>query len=389
MQYLRDESDLPNLTLDELTRYSRHIILPNIGVEGQKKLKKSKVLIVGGGALGSPIGLYLAAAGVGTIGIADFDEVDESNLQRQIIHKTKNVGKKKTSSAKEAILDINPYVNVPAFDVKITAQNAFEVLKDFDIIADCTDNFPARYLINDACVLLGKPLVYGSIFRFEGQSSVFWAKEGACYRCVFPTPPPEGFAPSCGEAGVFGVLPGIIGSIQANEIIKLIIGAKNQTLINRLLLLNAWDMKFKELRLQKDDNCPICGKNPSIKELVDYEFFCSLKDKEKIIIKNIGVEELKRKIDNNEKLNIVDVREKYEFEMAHIENSKLIPLGEILTRKGEIDISVPTVVLCKSGVRSVYAIKELKKDGFEGELLNLEDGILAWAHKIDKTMAKY
>ncbi|MDR1460988.1 MAG: molybdopterin-synthase adenylyltransferase MoeB [Campylobacteraceae bacterium] len=383
------KGSLPNLTPDEITRYSRHIILPNVGLEGQKKLKKSRVLIVGGGALGSPIGLYLASAGVGTIGIADFDEVDVSNLQRQIIHKTKNIGKKKTLSAKEAILDINPHINVLTFDTKITAQNALEVLKDFDIVADCTDNFPARYLINDACVLLDKPLVYGSIFRFEGQSSVFWSKKGACYRCVFPTPPSVGFAPSCAEAGVFGVLPGIIGSIQANEIIKLIIGAENKTLINRLLVFDAWNMKFKELRLQKDDNCPICSKTPSIKELIDYEFFCGVKDKEEIIVKNISAEELKQKIDNNEKINIIDVREKDEFDIAHIRGSRLIPLSEISARKSEIDIKIPTVVLCKSGIRSAYAIKKLKKDEFKGELLNLEDGILAWARKIDKTMTKY
>jgi adenylyltransferase/sulfurtransferase len=389
MQHFSNAGILPNLSPDEITRYSRHIILPNVGIEGQKKLKKSKVLIVGGGALGSPIGLYLAAAGVGTIGIVDFDEVDVSNLQRQIIHKTKNIGKRKTLSAKEAILDINPHINVLIFDTKLTSQNALEILKDFDIIADCTDNFPARYLVNDACVLLGKPLVYGSIFRFEGQSSVFWSKKGACYRCVFPFPPPIGFAPSCGEAGVFGVLPGIVGSIQANEAIKLIIGGEDGTLINRLLVFDAWKMKFKELRLQKDDNCPICSKTPSIKELIDYEFFCGLKNEEEIVVKNISAEELKLKIDNNEKFNIIDVREEYEFEIARIEDSKLIPLGEILVRKDEIDDKIPTVVLCKSGVRSVYAIKELKKDGFKGELLNLEDGILSWAYRVDKTMAKY
>ncbi|MDR1555077.1 MAG: molybdopterin-synthase adenylyltransferase MoeB [Campylobacteraceae bacterium] len=379
----------PNLSPDEITRYSRHIILPNVGLDGQKKLKNSKVLIIGGGALGSPVGLYLAAAGVGTIGIVDFDEVDVSNLQRQIIHKTKNVGKKKTVSAKEAILDINPYVNVLIFDTKLTSQNALEILEDFDIVVDCTDNFPARYLVNDSCVLLGKPLIYGSIFRFEGQSSVFWSKKGACYRCIFPTPPPAGFAPSCGEAGVFGVLPGIIGSIQANEAIKLIIGGEDETLINRLLVFDAWKMKFKELRLQKDDNCPVCGKTPSIRGLTDYEFFCGLKNEEEIVINNINAKELKQKIDSNEKINIIDVREEYEFEIARIKGSKLIPLGEISTRKGEIDESIPTVVICKSGVRSVYAIQELKKEGFKGELLNLEDGILSWAYIIDKTMAKY
>ncbi|MDR3177901.1 MAG: molybdopterin-synthase adenylyltransferase MoeB [Campylobacteraceae bacterium] len=380
---------LPNLSPDEVTRYSRHIILPNVGIDGQKRLKKSRVLIVGGGALGSPIALYLAAAGVGTIGIVDFDEVDVSNLQRQVIHKTRNVGKKKTLSAKEAILDINPHVNVLIFDTKLTSQNALEILRDFDIVADCTDNFPARYLINDACVLLGKPLIYGSIFRFEGQSSVFWAKKGACYRCVFPSPPPAGFAPSCGEAGVFGVLPAIIGSIQANETIKLIIGGEDETLINRLLVFDAWKMRFKELRLRKDDNCPICGKTPSIKELADYEFFCGLKSEKDVEIKNISAEELRRKIDNNEKFNIIDVREEYEFKIAHIDGSKLIPLGEISSRRGEIDDKIPAVILCKSGVRSVYAIKELRKLGFKGELLNLKEGILSWAYKIDKTMAKY
>ncbi|MDR0407669.1 MAG: molybdopterin-synthase adenylyltransferase MoeB [Campylobacteraceae bacterium] len=386
MRHLHDTADF---TSDEMTRYSRHIILPNVGVEGQKKLKKSKVLIIGSGALGSPVGLYLAAAGVGNIGIVDFDKVDISNLQRQIIHKTKNVGKKKTISAKEAILDVNPHTNILIFNTKLTSQNALEILKDFDVVVDCTDNFPARYLVNDACVLLDKPMIYGSIFRFKGQSSVFWGKKGACYRCVFPTPPPVGFAPSCGEAGVFGVLPGIIGSIQANETIKLILGVQEETLINRLLTLDAWKMEFKEFRFQKDDNCPVCGKTPFIKKLMDYEFFCGLEDKKEITVKNICVEKLKQRVDNNEKLNIIDVREEYEFKIAHIKGSKLIPLEEIAARMDEIDDSIPTVVLCKSGIRSIYAIKELKKEGFKGELLNLKDGIVAWAHKIDKTMAKY
>ncbi|MDR3346454.1 MAG: molybdopterin-synthase adenylyltransferase MoeB [Campylobacteraceae bacterium] len=384
-----DESvTLPNLTQDEITRYSRHIILPNVGMEGQKRLKQSKVLLVGGGALGSPIALYLAAAGVGSIGIVDFDEVDVTNLQRQIIHTVKNVGKLKTESAKEAILGINPHVNVITFNTKLTSENALDIIKDFDIVADCTDNFPARYLVNDACVLLKKPLAYGSIFRFEGQASLFWAEKGACYRCLFPSPPPPGFAPSCGEGGVFGVLPGIIGCIQANEIIKLIIGAE-ELLINRLLLFDAWKMRFTQIKMAKDENCPICGKNPTITKLVDYEFFCGLKSEDESEVEHISVHELKRKIDNNEKINIIDVRERDEFEIARLENSVNIPLNSVATSVGKINGNVDTVVLCKSGVRSVYAIQILSRSGFKGRLLNLKDGILAWADEIDSTMTKY
>ncbi|MDR0761777.1 MAG: molybdopterin-synthase adenylyltransferase MoeB [Campylobacteraceae bacterium] len=379
---------MEELTQDEITRYSRHIILPNVGLEGQKRLKNARILIVGGGALGSPSALYLAAAGIGNIGIVDFDRVDVTNLQRQIIHTNDNIGKLKTESAKEGIARLNPLVKVTIFDTKLTSDNALDIIKDFDIVVDCTDNFPARYLTNDACVLLDKPLVYGSIFRFDAQASVFWAKKGACYRCLFSSPPPPELAPSCGEGGVFGVLPGIIGSIQANEVIKLVLGAQD-TLIGRLIILDAWKMRFTQIKVQKDENCPVCGKNPTIKKLIDYEDFCAVKTPKIGSFKNINVYTLKQKIDKGEKINIIDVREPFEFEMGNIKNSVNIPLNSIVSRMNEIDESKESVILCKSGVRSVYAIKALKKEGFGGKVLNLKGGIMEWASKIDSTIAEY
>jgi adenylyltransferase/sulfurtransferase len=357
-------------------------------LEGQIKLKNARVLIVGGGALGSPVALYLAAAGVGNIGIVDMDEVDVTNLQRQIIHTNANIGKLKTKSAEEAIARLNPLVKVNVFNTKLTSQNAINIIRKFDIVVDCTDNFPARYLINDACVLLGKPIVYGSIFRFDAQMSIFWAKKGHCYRCLFPLPPPAELAPSCGEGGVLGSMAGIVGSIQANETIKLILEAPD-TLIGRLLILDAWKMRFVQLKVSKDENCSVCGKRPTIKKLIDYEFFCAAKPQQTSDFKDISVTELKKRIDKGEKINIIDVREPFEFEMTNIAGSVNIPLNSVVSCAGEIDNSKPSVILCKSGVRSVYAINILKNGGFKGEIFNLKGGVMEWAEVIDKSMVKY
>jgi len=377
------------LSREEITRYSRHLILPEVGLEGQKKLKNGKVLLIGSGGLGAPIALYLAAAGVGTIGIVDFDEVDISNLQRQIIHTTKDIGRPKIASAADKIKAINPHTKVVSFNTKLTSENALDIIKDFDAVADCTDNFPTRYLVNDACVILKKPNFYGSIFRFDGQTSVFWAKEGPCYRCLYPSPPPSGFVPSCGEGGVLGVLPGIVGCIQANEIIKFLLGAKD-LLIGRLLTFDAWRMKFRELKIQKDDNCPICGKHQTIKKLIDYEDFCGLKhNKEETAVDEIEAVSLKERLDKGETINIIDIRESHEYAIAKLPNSKVIPLGQVVRRMEEINPKNDTVFVCKVGTRSIYAIKALKEAGFEGRLLNLKNGVLAWADSVDKEMIRY
>jgi adenylyltransferase/sulfurtransferase len=392
-------TELPALTNEEIARYSRHLILPEVGVEGQRKLKAAKVLMIGTGGLGAPSGMYLAAAGVGRIGIVDFDVVDESNLQRQIIHGTKDVGRPKIESARDRIKDINPHVQVDSFETRLTSENALELFRDYDVIVDGTDNFQTRYLVNDACVLTGKPNVYGSIFRFEGQASVFWADadngRGACYRCLYPEPPPPGLVPSCAEGGVLGVLPGIVGSIQANETIKLILG-DGDTLINRLLLFDAWKMRFRELKLRKDPDCPICGENASIKELIDYEEFCGLKTQPQEssqttgpVMEEITASELKRRLDQGDDLQIIDVREPHEYEIARLPNTKLIPLGIVVERKGEIDPERITVVHCKAGGRSAKAIHALKEAGFAGRLINLAGGITAWSNDVDPSVAKY
>ena len=383
-------ADLPTLSTNEYARYSRHLILPEVGLEGQRKLKNARVLCIGTGGLGSPLGLYLAAAGIGTLGIVDFDVVDESNLQRQIIHGTKDVGRPKIASAKDRLFDVNPNVNVEAFETRLTSENALELFKDFDVIVDGTDNFQTRYLVNDAAVLTGKPNVYGSIFRFEGQASVFWAEKGACYRCLYPEPPPPGLVPSCAEGGVLGVLPGIVGLIQANEVIKVILGAEG-ILLNRLLLFDAWKMKFRELKLKKNPNCPLCGDNPTITELVDYEEFCGLKQAviEEKQIEEITATELKNLFDANPNLQVIDVREPFEVEIAKIPNTKLIPLGEVVNRANEIDATQTTIVHCKGGVRSAKAIKALQDNGFAGKLLNLKGGILAWSDEVDSSVPKY
>jgi molybdopterin/thiamine biosynthesis adenylyltransferase/rhodanese-related sulfurtransferase/molybdopterin converting factor small subunit len=384
------EARTTELSNDEIARYSRHLILPEVGLEGQKKLKNARVLTIGTGGLGSPLGLYLAAAGVGTIGVVDFDVVDSSNLQRQIIHGTKDVGRPKIESARDRLQDINPHVNVEAFETRLTSENAIELFKEFDVIVDGTDNFPTRYLVNDASVLTGKPNVYGSIFRFEGQASVFWAEKGACYRCLYPEPPPPGLVPSCAEGGVLGVLPGIVGTIQANEVIKVILGAEG-ILLNRLLLFDAWKMTFRQLKLQKDPECPLCGDNPTIKELIDYEQFCGLKDpvEAKTDLEEITATELKALFDSGADFQLIDVREPHEFEIARIPTAKLIPLGEVVNRICEIKGSKTTVVQCKGGVRSAKAIQYLKDAGFEGRLINLKGGIGAWSDQVDPSVPKY
>ena len=381
---------LPELSNEEIARYSRHLILPEVGIEGQRKLKNARVLTIGTGGLGSPLGLYLAAAGVGTIGIVDFDVVDESNLQRQIIHGTKDVGRPKIASAADRLRDINPNTNIEAFETRLSSENALELFKDFDVIVDGTDNFPTRYLVNDASVLTGKPNVYGSIFRFEGQASVFWAEKGACYRCLYPEPPPPGLVPSCAEGGVLGVLPGIVGTIQANEVLKVILGAEG-ILLNRLLLFDAWTMNFRQLKLRKNPECPLCGDNPTIKELVDYEEFCGLKQPEEVKpeIEEITASELNSWIQGQTDFQLIDVREPHEFEIAHIPGAKLVPLGEVVNRICEIKGPQTTVVQCKGGVRSAKAIGYLKDAGFEGRLINLKGGIGAWSDEVDSSVPKY
>ena len=384
-----DNSVLPELSHDEITRYSRHLILPEVGMEGQKKLKNSRVLLIGTGGLGAPLAMYLAAAGIGTIGLVDFDVVDESNLQRQIIHGTRDIGRPKTASAKDRIKSINPKVNVITFNTALTSQNALEIIKDFDVVADGTDNFPTRYLVNDACVLLNKPNVYGSIFRFEGQSSVFYAAKGACYRCLYPDPPPPGLVPSCAEGGVLGVLPGIVGCIQANETIKLIIGG-GDSLINRLLVFDAWKMRFRELKLVKDPKCPVCGDNPVIKELIDYEDFCGLKKPvEEEPVEEITAVELKKLFDDKADLQVVDIRQPHELVIGKLPNTKAIPLGQIVRRQSELDPTLDTIVVCKVGVRSVLAIRALRDSGYTGRLFNLKDGMNSWAQNVDQSMARY
>ncbi len=381
--------ELPELSNAEIARYSRHLILPEVGLEGQRKLKAARVLMIGTGGLGSPLGLYLAAAGVGTLGLVDFDVVDESNLQRQIIHGTKDVGRAKIASATDRLQDINPNTKVEAFETRLSSDNALELFKDFDVIVDGTDNFPTRYLVNDACVLTGKPNVYGSIFRFEGQASVFWAEKGACYRCLYPEPPPPGLVPSCAEGGVLGVLPGIVGTIQANEVIKVLLGAEG-ILLNRLLLFDAWKMAFRELKLKKDPNCPLCGPNATIKDLIDYEEFCGLKQPvAEPEFEEVTAAELDAWYKGNVDFHLLDVREPFEAEIAKLPNAQLIPLGQIVNRICEIPKNKTVVVHCKGGVRSKKAITYLKDSGYKGRLINLTGGIGAWSDTVDPEIPKY
>jgi adenylyltransferase/sulfurtransferase len=380
------------LTNDEVRRYSRHLILPEVGMAGQKKICSASVLCIGAGGLGSPIAMYLAAAGIGKIGIVDFDSVDFSNLQRQIIHTTEDVGRPKTVSAKETINAINPNVEVVLHNARLTSENALDIIGQYDVVVDGTDNFPTRYLTNDACVLLKKANVYGSIFRFEGQASVFAPHLGGpCYRCLYPEPPPPGMVPSCAEGGVLGVLPGIIGTIQATEIIKLALG-KGGTLVNRLLLFNALDMKFRELKLRRDPQCPICGDNPTITKLIDYEQFCGISPEPTVPAFNpdeVTVQEMKKALDDP-KLNIkvIDVREPDEYQIAHIKGVPLIPLGTLPQKFTDLDPNQALYVHCKSGMRSLKAVQFLKEQGFK-YAKSVKGGILAWADEIDHSVPKY
>jgi adenylyltransferase/sulfurtransferase len=377
------------LTNDEILRYSRHLIMPEVGMAGQQKLKAARVLCIGAGGLGSPLTLYLAAAGVGTLGIVDFDVVDFTNLQRQIIHSTADVGRKKLDSAAEKLKAINPFINLKTFETRLTSANALELFREFDIVADGTDNFPTRYLVNDACVLTGKPNVYGSIFRFEGQASVFATEEGPCYRCLYPEPPPPGLVPSCAEGGVLGILPGLVGVMQATEVIKLILG-QGEPLIGRLLLIDALGMKFRELKLRKNPDCPACGTHPSITKLIDYNEFCGIRGEEKPVetgMPEMQVEELKRRLDAGEDLYVLDVREPHEYQICNI-GGHLIPLGDLPKRVNELDSSREIVAHCRSGVRSAKAVGFLQQAGFK-KVHNLAGGILAWADRVDPKMPKY
>jgi adenylyltransferase/sulfurtransferase len=383
------KSQAAALNNDEILRYSRHLIMPEVGMEGQQRLKAARVLCIGAGGLGSPLTLYLTAAGVGTLGIVDFDVVDYTNLQRQIIHSTADVGRKKLESAAEKLKAINPFLNLRTFDTKLTSENALELFREFDIIADGTDNFPTRYLVNDACVLSGKPNVYGSIFRFEGQASVFATDEGPCYRCLYPEPPPPGLVPSCAEGGVLGILPGLVGIIQATETIKLILG-KGEPLIGRLLLVDALGMNFRQVKLRKNPDCPACGAHPTITKLIDYNEFCGIRGEEKPVetgVPEIQVEELKRRLDRGENIFVLDVREPNEYQISNI-GGYLIPLGDLPKRVNELDTSREIVAHCRSGVRSAKAVNFLQQAGFK-KVTNLAGGILAWADRVDPKMPKY
>lgn len=378
------------LTFEEFRRYGRHLILPEVGLKGQVKLKESKVLVVGAGGLGCPVTIYLAAAGIGTVGIVDFDKVDSSNLQRQVIYSTKDVGRPKVEVAKERVLALNPNVNVKTYAVTLTSDNAREILRDYDVIIDGTDNFPTRYLLNDACKFEKKPLVYASIFRFEGQVSVFDASKGPCYRCLYPQPPPPGLVPSCAEGGVLGLLPGIIGLIQANEAVKLILGI-GEPLIGRLVLFDALKMEFRELKIRKDPSCPLCGQNPTINELIDYEQFCGLHAAPERIYEgkfSITPEELKEKIEKGENVVLLDVREEFEREICKLPNDVWIPLGQLHENVHKLSTADEIVAYCHTGSRSLRAVMMLRELGFR-RVVNLAGGIDAWAEKIDNSMPRY
>jgi molybdopterin/thiamine biosynthesis adenylyltransferase/rhodanese-related sulfurtransferase len=379
------------LSNEEVARYSRHLIMPEVGMEGQLKLKAASVLCVGAGGLGSPVAMYLAAAGVGRIGIVDFDVVDHSNLQRQVIHGTPDVGRLKLDSARDRLNALNPEVTVETHHVALSSENALQLLADYDIIVDGTDNFPTRYLVNDACVILGKPNVYGSIFRFEGQASVFATKDGPCYRCLYPEPPPPGLVPSCAEGGVLGILPGVVGTIQATEAVKLIIGV-GEPLVNRFMIYDALRMRFRELKLRKDPECPVCGDQPTVTELIDYDRFCGitpeLTSSESPAGVEATVEDLKTQIDRGSDVFILDVREPQEFQICRIPGSTLIPLGDLPQRLVELEGHDDMVVHCKSGARSAKAVKLLREAGFS-RAKNLRGGILAWIDRVDPSLPKY
>ncbi len=386
---------LPALSADEIKRYSRHLILSEVGMDGQRKLKAAKVLCIGAGGLGSPVAMYLAAAGVGTIGIVDFDTVDVSNLQRQILHGTSDVGRSKLASARDTLKDLNPHVNVITHEVALSSANALDLFRGYDVVVDGTDNFPTRYLVNDACVLLGIPNAYGSIFRFEGQASVFATKDGPCYRCLYPEPPPPGLVPSCAEAGVLGILPGLIGTIQATEAVKIILGM-GQTLAGRFLIYDAMKMRFRELTLRKDPECPVCGTNPTVTALIDYDQFCGIVPAQAAppapvladAMADVSVLEFKAMQDAGTAPLLIDVREPHEYQICKIEGSVLIPLGELPARVGELDPNVELVMQCRSGVRSGKAAAFLREQGFRS-VHNLTGGILAWIDHVDPSQPKY
>ena len=383
-------AEAPALSQQEILRYSRHLIMPEVGMDRQLKLKAAKVLLIGTGGLGAPLGLYLTAAGVGRLGLVDFDVVDFTNLQRQVTFTTQDVGKRKIEAARDRLHGLNPEIQIDTHEVKLTSENALTILRDYDIIVDGTDNFPTRYLVNDACVLLGKPNVYGSIFRFEGQATVFALDDGPCYRCLYPEPPPPGLVPSCAEGGVLGVLPGIVGSIQANETIKLIIG-RGESLKGRLLIFDALKMKFRELRLRKNPDCPICGTHRTVTKLIDYEEFCGLRGQEAqqpaAQVPEIEPVELKRKLDAGEDVFILDVREPHEYQICHL-NGHLIPLGDLPKRVSELDSARTIVAHCRSGMRSAQAVEFLRTAGFR-KVWNLKGGILAWSDTVDPSVPKY
>ena len=385
-----DEKSAAALSKEEVLRYSRHLIMPEVGMEGQLKLKQSKVLCIGTGGLGAPLGLYLAAAGVGRIGLVDFDSVDFTNLQRQILFSTSDVGRPKIEAAADRLQGLNPEIQIDRFETHLTSQNALEIMKDYDIIVDGTDNFPTRYLVNDACILLGKPNVYGSIFRFEGQISIFGAPGGPCYRCLYPEPPPPGLVPSCAEGGVLGVLPGIVGAIQAAETLKLIIG-KGDSLIGRLLLFDALSMRFRELKLRKNPECPLCGAHPTVTKLIDYAEFCGIRGEEapapQTTIPEITPRDFKARLDRGDDLYVLDVREPHEYQICNL-GGHLIPLGDLSRRVNELDSSREIVAHCRSGKRSAEAVEFLQKAGFR-KIWNLKGGILAWSDEVDPNVPKY
>lgn len=384
---------LPNeaeLSKTEIERYSRHLLMPEVALSGQKKLKNARVLLIGAGGLGSPLAVYLAAAGVGHLGLVDFDVVDRTNLQRQIIHFTSDVGRPKLESARETIHQINPHVEVETFETRLSSENAMEILESYDVIADGTDNFATRYLVNDACVMLGKPNVYGSIFRFEGQASVFCASNGPCYRCLYPSPPPPGMVPSCAEGGVLGVLPGTIGLLQSTEVIKLILGI-GRPLIGRLVLYSALEMEFREVRVRKNPKCPMCGEHPTIHGLIDYEHFCGIGAGPSVILQQawkISPTDLHAKLNNGGGIHLLDVREPHEHDICHLPGSQLIPLGQLNTRIHELNRSWAIVAYCRSGRRSAEAVKMLHEAGFN-DVKNLTRGVLGWSDDVDPTMPKY
>ncbi len=380
----------PQLSREEILRYSRHLIMPEVGMDGQLKLKQARVLMIGAGGLGAPLGLYLAAAGIGHLGIVDFDVVDFTNLQRQVTFTTADVGKTKLEATKSRLSGLNPMIDITTHETRLNSSNALELFRDYDLVVDGTDNFPTRYLVNDACVLLGKRNVYGSIFRFEGQVSVFGAPDGPCYRCLYPEPPPPGLVPSCAEGGVLGVLPGIVGAIQAVEAIKLVLGA-GDSLVGRLLLFDALAMRFRELKLKKSPDCPLCGTNRTITKLIDYEEFCGIRGEEAPVenlqIPEITPRELKQRQDRGDDLFVLDVREPHEYQICNL-NGYLIPLGDLPKRVSELDSSREIVAHCRSGKRSADAVDFLRKAGFR-KIWNLKGGILAWSDEVDPSVPKY